>query len=309
MRTLVRYLEHAHWQRQGRWRQAVWQIMGNTGLTGIHAWPMHRDWVEFSFLPMKLKNLPASFDGQKVVQISDLHYSPLVWETYLYQYVEWINDLKPAIVVATGDLYMGGRRYASRVAKLLASVKATHATIAIMGNHDYGIDGKAILKRGVRRAAYLEHALEAEGIPMLRNEILRVPDDTGRGQLTFVGLDDDWAGQMRPATAFSGVRQGEPIICLVHNPANCMRLMDYPWQWMLTGHTHGRQLASGGLGQRLYPGKYRQFTHGLYTINGRHLYVNRGLSYGQRGREWCRPEVTVFELRSGEKTATAAATK
>jgi hypothetical protein len=31
-------------------------------------------------------------------------------------------------------------------------------------------------------------------------------------------------------------------------------------------------------------------------VNGRHLYVNRGLSYGQRVLDWCRPEITVFKL-------------
>jgi hypothetical protein len=33
-------------------------------------------------------------------------------------------------------------------------------------------------------------------------------------------------------------------------------------------------------------------------VNGRHLYVNRGLSYGQRVLHWCRPEITVFKLDS-----------
>ena len=70
---------------------------------------------------------------------------------------------------------------------------------------------------------------------------------------------------------------------------------------MLTGHTHGRQMAQGPVGKRLFPGSYRRFTHGLYTINGRHLYVNRGLSYGQRHQQWCRPEITVFDLRAAAK--------
>ena len=131
---------------------------------------------------------------------------------------------------------------------------------------------------------------------MLRNESWKMVDPATRQHLTFVGLDDDWAGWMRPDIAFAGVSPTDPVVCLVHNPANVTRLLEYPWQWMLTGHTHGRQIATSRIGQRLYPHKYRHFTHGLYTINGRHLYVNRGLSYGQRHRDWCRPEVTIFEL-------------
>jgi predicted MPP superfamily phosphohydrolase len=76
--------------------------------------------------------------------------------------------------------------------------------------------------------------------------------------------------------------------------------MRYGWQWMLSGHTHGRQLATGAIGRRLYPHKYRAFTHGYYSVNGRHLYVNRGLSYGQRILDWCRPEVTVFKMENAK---------
>ena len=76
-------------------------------------------------------------------------------------------------------------------------------------------------------------------------------------------------------------------------------LLEYPWQWMLSGHTHGRQLATSRFGKRFYPNKFRQYTHGYYEVEGRHLYVNRGLSYGQRVQYWCRPEVTVFKLAVG----------
>ena len=73
-------------------------------------------------------------------------------------------------------------------------------------------------------------------------------------------------------------------------------MMEWPWQWMLSGHTHGRQVVKGKFGQRFYPHLFRHYTHGYYAVKGRHLYVNRGLAYGQRIHYWCRPEVTVFKL-------------
>lgn len=294
----LKFLENARWNEQHQWRHAMWHVMGNMGLTGLHSWPLHRDWIEFGAYPMPIPCLPPELVGKQIVQISDLHYSPFVWEKYLRQYVEWINELKPAVVTVTGDLYMGGRRYAERVARLLEHLKPTHAVLAIMGNHDYGVDGKAGSKRGPERAAYLEKALESHGVHMLRNEVWHLKAGRHAHGLAFVGLDDAWAGQMRAHQAWASVDKAEPVICLVHNPAVCMQLMDYNWQWMLTGHTHGRQLAKGRIGQRLYPGKYRTFTHGLYAVNGRFLYVNRGLSYGQRAQNWCRPEVTVFTMEA-----------
>jgi predicted MPP superfamily phosphohydrolase len=67
---------------------------------------------------------------------------------------------------------------------------------------------------------------------------------------------------------------------------------------MLSGHTHGRQLATSRLGRALFSHRRRLFTHGYYPVNGRHLYVNRGLSYGLRVLKWCRPEITIFKLQT-----------
>ena len=298
MRSLVKYIQNPRWPRQ-QWRRAVWQVMANIGLTGLHALPLRKQWVEFALCPMPIQHLPPALDGMTLVQISDLHYSPLVWGKYLDQYIQWINELSPGIVVVTGDLFMGGRRYADKVAALLADLQTTYGVLCILGNHDYGIDANTVTSRGVRRADYLVDTLRAHGLIVLRNSLWRVPADPAGRSLTFVGLDDDWAGEMSPDQAFADVKAREAVICLVHNPAHCLKLMEYPWQWMLCGHTHGRQLASGVIGRRLYPKRYRQFTHGLYTLNGRHLYVNRGLSYGQRARNWCRPEITVFQLARG----------
>lgn len=296
MRTLVKYIQNPQWHNQQAWRETVWQIMGNIGLTGLHTLPLHKSWVEFSRYAMPLQGLPPALAGLRIVQISDLHYSPVVWGKYLSQHIEWINEIAPALLVVTGDLFMGGRRYADKVARLLSGVKSQFGNICILGNHDYGIDGKAMTTRGARRTSYLVQTLRHHGIIVLRNQTWRFPLPHKSHSLAVVGLDDDWAGEMRPQEAFGEVHPNEPAICLVHNPVHCLHLLDYPWQWMLSGHTHGRQIAAGALGQRFYPHRFRQFTHGLYTVNGRHLYVNRGLSYGQRASEWCRPEITIFEM-------------
>lgn len=296
MNRLVGYLRSPQWHRQHRWRTAVWQAMGRAGLTGLHSLPMHRSWVEFAVCPMPLRHLDPACDGMKLVQISDLHYSPFVWRSYLQQHVQWINEMSPGVVVVTGDLFMGGYRYADRVAELLARLKAKWGVVCIMGNHDYGLSGGDRSLRGLRRAEYLEKCLRARGLIVLRNQVWTLRTSASARPLHFVGLDDEWAGRMDPKAAFAGVPANEATICLLHNPAHILQMMDYSWQWMLAGHTHGRQLAQNPVGQALYPGKYRHYTHGLYTINGRNLYVNRGLSYGQRAHEWCRPEITVFQL-------------
>ena len=136
---------------------------------------------------------------------------------------------------------------------------------------------------------------------MLRNETFHWKIDGAARPLAIVGLDDEWSDHIDPEKAWSEVDPSLPILCLNHNPANCLELMQWPWQWMLAGHTHGRQVATSRIGKALYPHRYRHYTHGYYAVEGRHLYVNKGLSYGQRVLDWCRPEVTVFKLTAASQ--------
>jgi hypothetical protein len=183
---------------------------------------------------------------------------------------------------------------------VLSHVKAKYGVINTFGNHDYSIYGKSNVLEGERRADYLEKCLLDRGLGVLRNQPYYWKVEGAEKPLVIVGLDDEWSGHIDPDAAWEGVDPSLPIICLNHNPANCAQLMSYPWQWMLSGHTHGRQIATSRFGRTFYPHKYRHYTHGYYSVNGRHLYVNRGLSYGQRILHWCKPEVTVFKLEVAE---------
>lgn len=272
--------------------------MSRLGLSGMYLLPMNRRWVDIHHRAMPMQNLDPAFAGFTIVQISDLHYSPVVWRRYLGQFVQWINELDPQMVVVTGDLITGGYHFANRIATLLSHLHPSHGVVCTFGNHDYSIYGKRENGEGRRRADFLETCLTKRGMVVLRNQTLKVKFGSSKKPLIIVGLDDEWSGNSDPAKAFAGIAAQSPVICLNHNPANVKELMDYPWQWMLAGHTHGRQLGHSRMGRTLYPHLYRHYTHGYYGVNGRHLYVNRGLSYGQRVRDWCRPEITVFCLES-----------
>jgi hypothetical protein len=291
-----KFLHSPQWGRQHGWRKAIWMNMSRLGLTGMHALPVNRRWVDIHRRPMPMKNLDPAMVGMKIVQISDLHYSPVVWHKYLIQYLDWVNDIQPHLVVVTGDLITGGYRYANRVAELLSHLRAPLGVVCTFGNHDYSIYGKRSNGEGQRRANFLEASLKKHGLIVLRNQTISVAPSGASQPLMLVGLDDEWSGAIDAKKAFAGVDASLPIICLNHNPANVRELLEFPWQWMLSGHTHGRQVATSKFGRKFYAHRFRHYTHGHYGVSGRHLYVNRGLSYGQRVLDWCRPEITVFKL-------------
>lgn len=294
--VVKQFLKTPVWRRQHRWRRGLFRLMSSVGLTGAYALPLHKRWVDIHWRKMPLVGLDPAFAGKKLVQLSDLHYSPVVWARYLIQYLHWVNELEPDLVVITGDLITGGYRFAHRVATILSHLKAPYGVINTFGNHDYSIYGKANHAEGSRRADYLERCLRDRGLGVLRNQVHYWAVDGAERPVAIVGLDDEWSDHIDPARAWQGVDGSLPIICLNHNPVNTAQLMEWPWQWMLSGHTHGRQVATSRFGRTFYPHRWRQYTHGYYSVNGRHLYVNKGLSYGQRVLHWCRPEITVFKL-------------
>lgn len=295
--SIVQYLKTPQWRRQQKWRKAIWNGMIRTGLTGMYALPLSRRWIDIHRRRMPLPGLDPAFEGMRVVQISDLHHSPVVSAPYLLQFMHWINEQKPDLVVVTGDLITGGYRYAHKVSTILSHLKSPRGVICTLGNHDYSLYGGKQSMEGRRRANYLEQCLLDRGLIVLRNQALELTHEKAQKPVTIVGLDDEWSGAIDASRAWQQVKDvSQPIICLNHNPANVLDLLDYRWDWMLSGHTHGRQLATSKLGKKLYPGKFRHYTRGHYLVRGRHLYVNRGLSYGQRKFEWCRPEITIFRL-------------
>jgi predicted MPP superfamily phosphohydrolase len=288
-RTLSRTIHEPDWRKQMGLRRRVWRGLGRLGLTGLHAGPIHRSWLDVRRLTMDLPGLPDAWVGRRIVQLSDLHASPVVWRGFLREQLRHAAKLNPDLVVVTGDLVTGGYRYARLAARLLQELTPPLGVIATLGNHDYGLPAKRSRREGDRRAAHFDQVLGDAGVTLLRNESLTIDG------LTLVGLDDLWTGRLDAHAAFADVRG--PTICLNHDPRNTHDLLDSPWQWMLAGHTHGRQLAETRVGRQFNGHRRRRYVRGLYELPGdRKLYVNRGLSYGQRWQHWCKPEITVFKL-------------
>ncbi len=268
--------------------------MASLGLTGLHILPVHDRWVEVHRRNMPLLGLHPHLDGYRIIQLSDLHYSPLVWQAYLRQMVELVNRQSPDLVLVTGDLLTGGHQFVRGITALLRSIHARDGVIVTFGNHDYSMAGKRNRDHGQHLSDRLESNLERHGINVLRNE--RADITRGQGRLTIVGLDDEWTDRLDPDIAFEDIDESIPIVCLNHNPVNAVEMLNYPWQWMLAGHTHGRAIEELKVRGKLVR-RGRPFVAGYYEVApARHLYVNRGLSYGDRRRAENRPEITVFKL-------------
>jgi predicted MPP superfamily phosphohydrolase len=135
----------------------------------------------------------------KIVQISDLHYSPVVWRRYLIQYVA----IRQRSQARSGRRHRRShhRRPALRQAhqRHPLPLRAPLGVVCTFGNHDYGMHGKRANGDGRRQADFLEKSLRERGLIVLRNQALYVRGP-GAKRRWLVGLDDEWSG--------TSIRQG-----------------------------------------------------------------------------------------------------
>lgn len=258
-----------------------------------YAYGIEPVWPRVNHHRMPLSRLGSEFQGARLIQISDLHVGPSVPGDYLQKWVDWITAQQPDFVVITGDCIHYSRAAGlPALGRLLGRLRAKEAVLVALGNHEWG----ASQPRGGRAdvAERAANAMRAEGVRVLRNQAASFR--RGASELHIVGLDDYWGDNYNPALAFGTLPAMAPTVVLSHNPDTFIDLLERPFDWMLSGHTHGGQVNIPLLGPPLLPVRHRQFAAGHFRLAGRNLYVNRGLGWARRVRFNARPEVTVFTL-------------
>lgn len=280
-------------------KKLVWSAAGSCALGGLYRWRFEENWLRIERRPMPLQGLGPDFHGATVAHISDLHSSPIVLDRYLNQCVDAINKLSVDFVAVTGDFITGKKKYARRVAEILGRLSPRIATVACLGNHDYGIYHPRGIGGKPGLSEYLVEHLTRADVFVVMNET-RV-FHRGQSSLQFVGVEDFWSPRYNPYLAFDSAQAHLPIIGMVHNPDAAPQLARCGAQWVLAGHTHGSEKSelTSGL---VIPSAQPHFVGGQYSLGpDRYLYVNRGLGYGRRTNTNSRPEITVFTLQPAGK--------
>lgn len=247
---------------------------------------------------------PKELDGLTVALISDIHAgSPYNGETRLKILVDRVNAAKPDAIVLLGDYVidtvLGGTFMPpERLGVILKDLKAPLGVYAVLGNHDWWLDGPRV-----------RDALAAQGIKVLENEAVRVKKN-GRS-FRVLGLADHIERSPNPVAPLAGVAPDEPVIALIHEPDF---FPEIPERIALTlaGHTHGGQVHLPLIGSPVVPSAFGQrYARGLIKEGTRQLFVTSGVGTSIIPlRFGVRPEYAVLTLRaspSPDRPAIAAA--
>lgn len=263
---------------------------------------------DFRVEPVKLgfRHLPKSFEGLRIVQISDIHIGSFQgFSSQVEKAIKMVNAQMPDIILFTGDLVNNFYEELEGWLPILSKLEAKYGKFSTLGNHDYGhyYTWASEIDR-VENFRKIQEAHQKIGFKLLNNtsEVFELSGE----KMAIIGVEN-WGLPPFPQigdydAAVKGVEDIPFKILLSHDPTHWDQKIQGKTDVALTlsGHTHGMQFGLRLGNIKWSPAQYR-FPHwaGLYKISNQFLYVNRGFGYiGYPGRVGMPPEITVLELHT-----------
>ena len=244
--------------------------------------------------------LPSSFDGYRIVQLSDIHIGS--WQgnaSAIQNLVNLVNEQHPDLIVFTGDLVNHRAIELNDFQHILAGLKAKDGVYSILGNHDYGPYFRWKNKQEQDdNLSDLQQRQAAMGWKLLNNSHTILIQ--GNDSIALIGVENEGEPPFSQYADLPKAMQGTEgmfQILLSHNPTHWRRevLPESDIDLMLAGHTHAMQLKLGNYSPSSYI--YPEWS-GMYLEGTRGLYVNVGIGYvGLPFRFGAWPEITVLTLR------------
>ena len=262
----------------------LWTLWGNTALV--------RTDIEFSSAA-----IPAAMDGFVIAQVSDLHDAELGKNNA--DIVDMLSDVKPDLIVLTGDMIDSNRGNIDRSVALVEQLIAIAPVYYCNGNHeaalsynDYHRFTRSITEAG---AVVLEDRSEVLTYHGAAFQLI------GLNDLGFLsgGISQKRAAMKNALTLLN--RDDLFSIVLSHRPELMEEYTACGADLVFCGHAHGGQARLpliGGLyspGQGLFP----KYDAGLYRSGKTSVIVSRGLGNSTFPLRFNnRPEIVVVTLRS-----------
>lgn len=252
--------------------------------------------VGTTFFKITSDRLPASFNGFKIAQISDLHNAELGQDHS--EIIRILKEEKPQIIVITGDLIDSNHLDMDTAISFVQQAVNIAPCYYVTGNHE------AWIKENYQK---LEDRLLDSNVIILHDEVVIFERDSESIQL--IGLDDpefsdqdSYIQQIVLSTKLSNLNLDNRFrLLLSHRPEAFDAYVDNNIDLVLSGHTHGGQFRLPFIGGVVAPnqGFFPKVDAGEYHQFNTTMIVSRGLGNSIIPiRINNRPEVVIVELVS-----------
>jgi len=230
--------------------------------------------IEVAHIEYINEKLPKSFDNFSICQISDLHNTE--FGKNQKDLIEKINNLKPDIIVITGDL-IDSSKYNIEIAEyLIKGIKDIAPIYYIPGNHEARINNYDEIKK----------LLLDNDVYVLDNSYRTIKNNNE--YITIIGVIDpsfysnDILNIMENIidTTIDDLEYNDSFkLLLSHRPELFEIYVKKNIDLVLTGHAHGGQVRIPLIGGLIAPnqGLFPKYDSGMFTKNNTTMYVSRGL--------------------------------
>lgn len=239
-----------------------------------------------------LESLPASFDGYRILFITDTHRRRLP--------APMLMKLKGHVdtVFAGGDLTEKNSPL-DRLVQNMALMVSIAPTYAVHGNHDYKADIRQV-----------DDIIRRSGARLLIDE--NVVIRRGEEELVLTGVDYPKRGgkiAYAPLPALPDYAANTCRIFLVHDPMWLSQRQTVPGELILTGHTHGGQVVLPFIKDKRVERFYDHYKAGMYlwprndgSGGSAQLLISRGFGTSHLPIRWGSPaEMHILTLRCAGK--------
>ncbi len=247
--------------------------------------------LEVSRYEVSSSKLPQSFDGFKIVQLSDLHGAEFGADGT--ELAERVAALEPDIIALTGD-FVTDEGDLEAVGKLVGRLTEICPVYFVSGNHEFG--------SGL--AAQVRETMEDAGVKYLSNEYLTI--SRGGEDILLGGVEDPlaYADMLTPEELARQMAEASPSafrILLGHRNYWMTEYPGLPVDLILSGHAHGGLIRIPGVGgligtdRSLFP----DFAGGAYNNGSYTMIVSRGLGNSVPvPRIFNHPEIVCVTLKA-----------
>ena len=260
-------------------------------LVGAYPTFIERNLVSVNRYQIPVSGLPPSFHGYTIAHLTDLHLCFLVSENFVENVVNKTNQLKPDLIVCTGD-YVHDRnttKTIDRVWPMLSQLQAKDGVYSVLGNHDHWADTNRSQYWLERTGQNLRHTSKA---------LYR-----GKERIVLGGAGDYWEDELGIDTAFASSDEHDYRILLAHNPDSADSTFQTPLSLVISGHTHGGQVVVPFYGPPVLPVQNKKYTSGLVQTEKTAVFISRGLGWALYPVRFnCPPEIALLELVNTQRT-------
>jgi predicted MPP superfamily phosphohydrolase len=253
----------------------------------VSTWGMYvrRRLIRITHVDVPITGLAPELDGYRIAQITDLHIGNHDTKARGFEWAARVNRFEADLVCVTGDLVTTGTTFYQDVADVLGELRGKDGVFVSMGNHDQS-DSDALVQ-----------LIRARGPRVLLNEWHGV--ERGAARLVVAGLDDRMTGKDDLERTLADRPKGAPTVLLSHYPDFFADAVTHRVELVLSGHTHGGQIAVPFFARKLSLSQIaKQHAQGLHVRGESRLFVNTGLgTTGPPVRVGVPPEIAVFVLR------------